>query len=87
MRAVLDANVLISAFAYPRGRVAPVWRAALAQRYILVTSPEIVTELAEVLRRTFGWDGPRINRQLKRITRRAEIISPRQTLMSLARKC
>jgi predicted nucleic acid-binding protein len=54
MRAVLDANVLISAFVYPRGRVAPVWRASLSQRYILVTSPEIVTELAEVLRRTFG---------------------------------
>ena len=48
---VLDTNIYISAFQYPKGRLAALWRAARDGRYHLVVSPAIIRELANVLRR------------------------------------
>ncbi|HEV8712427.1 MAG TPA: PIN domain-containing protein [Candidatus Binatia bacterium] len=53
MRAVLDTNVLVSAFVRPRGRVAPLWWAAQARCYRLLLSPAIIREVARVLREDF----------------------------------
>ncbi len=80
MRAVLDTNVLVSAFVRPRGRVAPLWRAAQARRYQLLLSPAIVREVARVLREDFLWEESRIIRQLKPLSKRGEIIIPRVTV-------
>ena len=77
MRAVLDTNVLVSAFARPRGRVALLWRAAQARRYRLLLSPAIVREVARVLREDFLWEESHIIRQLKRLSKKGEIIVPR----------
>jgi len=80
MRAVLDTNVLVSAFTRPRGRVAPLWRAAEARRYRLLLSPAIVREVARVLREDFLWEESRIIRQLKRLGKKGEIIIPNVTV-------
>ena len=80
MRAVLDTNVLVSAFTRPRGRVAPLWRAAQARRYRLLLSPAIVGEFARVLREDFLWEESRIIRQLKRLSKKGEIVVPRMTI-------
>src|SRR5438876_2015071 len=77
MRAVLDTNVLVSAFARPRGHVALLWRAAQARRYRLLLSPAIVREVARVLREDFLWEESHIIRQLKRLSKKGEIIVPR----------
>jgi predicted nucleic acid-binding protein len=76
MRAVLDTNVLVSAFTRPRGRVAPLWRAAQARRYQLLLSPAIIGEVARVLREDFLWEEPRIIHQLKRLSKKGEIVIP-----------
>ena len=80
MRAVLDTNVLVSAFARPRGRVALLWRAAQARRYRLLLSPVIVREVARVLREDFFWEESRIIRRLKQLSKKGEIVIPRMTI-------
>jgi putative PIN family toxin of toxin-antitoxin system len=80
MRAVLDTNVLVSAFARPRGRVALLWRAAQARRYRLLLSPAIVREVARVLREDFFWEESRIIRRLKQLSKKGEIVIPRMTI-------
>jgi len=49
LKAVPDTNIYIAAFAYPEGRNAAVWNAAVSGRYELVVSPAIVRETAKVL--------------------------------------
>jgi putative PIN family toxin of toxin-antitoxin system len=49
--AVIDTNVLVSAFLNPVGAPARVWAAGKARRYDLVTSPPLLSELLEVLGR------------------------------------
>jgi putative PIN family toxin of toxin-antitoxin system len=50
-RAVLDTNILISAFITPRGTPAKVLQAWRAGRFDLVTSPPLLLELREALSR------------------------------------
>lgn len=84
MRAVLDTNVLVSAFKQPPGRVAVLWQAAQDQQYRLLVSPAIAAEVAKILRREFGWDGPRIIHRLKRMTKIGELITPTVALDVIA---
>ena len=53
MRAILDTNVLISGifFGGPPGKIVTAWRDAAVQ---IVTSPEILSEYADVLNRLSG---------------------------------
>jgi uncharacterized protein len=80
LRAVVDTNVLVSAYTHPKGHVAPVWDAALERRYQLLTSPPIVNEVGGVLREKFAWEEKRIIRQLKILVRVGQIIVPTITL-------
>jgi putative PIN family toxin of toxin-antitoxin system len=50
-RLVLDPGVLVSALITPSGPPAALWRAARAGRIVLIVSPALLAELAEVLRR------------------------------------
>jgi len=80
LRIVLDSNVYISAFTHSKGVPFHIWRHALNRGYTLLISPAIVTEVAGVLRRRFGWnDTPIINR-MKLLTGLAEIILPPVTV-------
>jgi putative PIN family toxin of toxin-antitoxin system len=80
IRAVLDTNVLVSAFTRPRGRAAPLWKTAQARRYRLLISPAIIREIARVLRKDFQWEERRIIRRSKRLVRTGELIIPRISL-------
>lgn len=55
-RAVFDSNVLISAFRFPGSVSEKALTLCLAGAARLVTSPAIVDEVEEVLRRKFGLD-------------------------------
>jgi uncharacterized protein len=80
IRAVLDTNVLVSAFTRPRGLVASLWRAVQARRYRLLVSPALTHETARVLRKDFQWEERRIIRRSKRLVRVGELITPQVTL-------
>ena len=77
---VLDTNVYVSAFTFPRGVPWRVWRHALHQRYRLLVSPAIVREVARVLREDFHWEEMRLRRRLKLLVRMGEIVTPQNTL-------
>ena len=67
LRAVLDTNIYVSAFEFPKGRHAAVWRAAREGVYVLLVSPPIIRELARVLRDNFTWQEERIQIFIRRV--------------------
>jgi putative PIN family toxin of toxin-antitoxin system len=77
LRVVLDTNVYASAFHFPHGKVAPIWKHALKGTYTLLISPAIVAELANVLREKFKWPEGEIKARAIRFARMAEIITPK----------
>jgi uncharacterized protein len=80
IRAVLDTNVLVSAFTRPTGRVVQLWQAARERRYRLLVSSAIIREVAHVLRDDFRWDERRIVQHAKLLTRAGELIFPHVAL-------
>ena len=81
MKAVLDTNVLLSAFTKPGGRTVALWVAARERRYQLLISPAIVTEVAEKLRHKFGWEEARVLRRSKLLAKTGKgMIVPRFVL-------
>jgi len=79
LRVVLDTNVLVSAFTH-QGISFQIWQWAIEGRYRLLVSPQIVTELAGVLRLKFSWSDPRIVLRMKLLAKTAEVVTPRFTL-------
>jgi uncharacterized protein len=77
---VLDTNVYISAAISPKGSSGRVWMFARQRRFQLITSPYIVNETGQVLRRLGKVEARAITKRLKRITRLAEIIQPTSSL-------
>ena len=73
---VLDTNVYVSAFTFPRGSLFPIWRRARAGTYRLLVSPAIVREFARTLREQFSWGEHQITGQLKLLVSTSEIVSP-----------
>ena len=84
LKAVLDTNVYISAFNSARGVAFELWARAVRREYTLLVSPAIIREVAEVLRRDFGWPEPDIAAQLKLIVRVAKIVEPKLVLSVVA---
>src|SRR5215510_9156595 len=80
LRVVLDTNVYVSAFTFPRGVPRQVWRQALHWRYRLLVSPAIVREVTRVLREDFYWEERRLRRRLKLLVRIGEMITPQAPL-------
>jgi uncharacterized protein len=80
LRVVLDTNVLVSAFTHHRGLSFQIWQKAVERRFRLLLSPQIVTELAGVLRLKFYWGEGRILREMKFLVKTAEIVVPKLTL-------
>jgi PIN domain-containing protein len=68
LRAVFDTNVYISAFIYREGLPFRIWRHAVGGRFVLLTSPAIMREIAKVLRR-FEWQEDEIVQHLKLVAR------------------
>jgi uncharacterized protein len=82
LKAVLDTNIYIAAFQYPRGRNAALWRAARDGRFRLIVSPAIVRELARVLRSDFEWQDERVEKLMRRVADVAGrgVVNPRATV-------
>src|ERR1039457_7108848 len=80
LRVVLDTNVYFSAFSHHKGQPSRIWRKAVSRSFILLVSPDILREIAGVLREDLKWHEPEIVAQLKLIVKVAEIVSPKITL-------
>ncbi len=80
LRAVLDTNIYIAAFAYPKGRHAGLWAAVLGERYELLVSPAIIREMARVLRFDFAWQDDRVQNTIRVVAQAARVIAPRTAL-------
>ena len=82
-RLVLDTNVLISAYGFG-GKPADLMRAILDGDYELVTSPALLTELADKLYDVLGYDDEHVRDAIAQLARISVIARPEPTLHLLA---
>jgi putative PIN family toxin of toxin-antitoxin system len=82
LKTVLDTNIYISAFQYPKGRNVVLWDSALAGRFRILVSPAIIQEMAGVLRADFKWPEERVQNAVRIVARVAGkgIVIPRTTV-------
>jgi putative PIN family toxin of toxin-antitoxin system len=80
LRVVLDTNVYFSAFKGARGVPFELWQRAVGREYVLLISPAIIRELAEVLRSGLRWPEAEVIAQLKLVVRVAKVVEPRTTI-------
>ena len=83
LKVVLDTNIYIAAFEFPRGRNAVLWQAARNNRYRLIVSPAIIRETARVLRSDFGWEDERVERVVRIIADVATVVMPTGTVRAV----
>jgi len=80
LRAVLDTNVLISAFVFPGGSPEAVYRLALGGGFDLVTSPPLLLELGRVLQQKFEWEPAMAEAAVRQVARISTIVEPAATV-------
>jgi putative PIN family toxin of toxin-antitoxin system len=80
MRAILDTNVLISAYVFPGGKPEAVYRLALEGRLEIGTSLPLLAEFGRVLGQKFGWIPDRVEAAVAQMTRIAAVIEPMETV-------
>jgi len=83
VKAVLDTNILISAFVFPGGAPEAVYRAALEGRLEIVTSPPLLAELGRVLGDKFGWEGAMAEAAVAQVARIARVVRPRSAVSAV----
>lgn len=81
-RAVLDTNIFLSALMFS-GPPEVLVRAARVGRIQLVTSPQILAELAMILKRKFAWFDEDVIEAVITVVRHADMVKPRQKLAIL----
>lgn len=84
MRAILDTNVLISAFVFPGGKPEEVYRLALEGRLEIGTSRPLLAEFGRVLEQKLGWDPDRVEAAVAQMTRIATIVEPSEMVRVIA---
>jgi len=80
MKAILDTNVLISAYVFPGGRPEAVYRLALEGRLEIGTSRTLLAELGRVLGQKFGWIPDRVEAAVAQMTRIAAVVEPSEVV-------
>ncbi len=80
MRAILDTNVLISAYVFPGGKPEAVYRLALERRLEIGTSLPLLAEFGRVLGLKFGWMPDRVEAAVAQMTRIARVVEPSETV-------
>jgi len=80
MKAILDTNVLISAYVFPGGKPEAVYRLALEGRLEIGTSLPLLAELGRVLGQKFGWTPDRVEAAVAQMTRVASVLEPVETV-------
>lgn len=83
MRAVLDTNVLISAFVFPGGAPEHVYRRAIEGRITLITSRPLLSELGRVLTEKFGWESAYAEEVLTQLVRIAVVVDPTEQIADI----
>jgi uncharacterized protein len=83
VRAVLDTNVLISAFVFPGGAPEHVYRRGLEGRITLITSPPLLSELGRVLTEKFGWGASYVEEVLAQLVRIAVVVDPTEQVTDI----
>jgi hypothetical protein len=73
MKAILDTNVLISAYVFPGAKPEAVYRLALEGRLEIGTSRTLLAELGRVLGQEFGWIPDRVEAAVAQMTRIAAV--------------
>jgi uncharacterized protein len=80
MKAVLDTNVLISAYVFPGGKPEAVYRLALEGRLEIGTSRTLLAEFGRVLDQKFGWNPDRVEAAVAQMTRIATVVEPSEVV-------
>ena len=80
MKAVLDTNVLISAFVFPGGKPEAVYRLALEGRLEIATSRTLLAEFGRVLDQKFRWSPDLIEAAVAQMTRIAMVVEPSEVV-------
>lgn len=80
MRAILDANVLISAYVFPGGKPETVYRLAVEGRIDIGTSLPLLAEFGRVLGLKFGWKPDRVEAAVTQMTRIASVVEPAEAV-------
>jgi uncharacterized protein len=83
VRAVLDTNVLISAFVFPGGAPEHVYRRGLEGRITLITSRPLLSELGRVLTEKFTWEPPYAEEVVAQLVRVAEVVDPTERIADI----
>jgi uncharacterized protein len=83
VRAVLDTNVLISAFVFPGAAPEHVYRRGLEGRITLITSPPLLSELGRILTEKFGWEAPYAEEVLAQLVRVAVVVDPTEQVADI----
>jgi putative PIN family toxin of toxin-antitoxin system len=80
MKAILDTNVLISAYVFPGGTPEAVYRLALEGRLEIGTSRTQLAEFGRVLGQKFGWIPDRVDAAVAQMARIAAVIEPTEVV-------
>jgi putative PIN family toxin of toxin-antitoxin system len=80
MKAVLDTNVLISAYVFPGGTPEEVYRLALEGRLEIGTSLTLLAEFGRVLGQKFGWVPDQVEAAVAQVARIAAVVEPSETV-------
>jgi putative PIN family toxin of toxin-antitoxin system len=80
MKAILDTNVLISAYVFPGGKPEAVYRLALEGRLQIGTSPALLAEFGRVLGQKFGWIPDRVEAAVAQMARIAAVVEPTEVV-------
>ena len=75
-KAVVDTNILVSAFVFPDGLIREVIDMAFKKQIRLFTSGPLLEEYARVLSRKFGREHETIDKHIKMVTRLLIIVNP-----------
>jgi len=80
MRAILDTNVLISAYLFPGGKAEAVYRLAIEGRLEIGTSLTLLAEFGRVLGQKFGWIPDQVEAAVAQAARIAAVVEPGATV-------
>jgi putative PIN family toxin of toxin-antitoxin system len=80
MKAILDTNLLISAYVFPGGKPEAVYRLALEGRLEIGTSLTLLAEFGRVLGQKFGWIPDRVEAAVAQMTRIAALVEAGETV-------
>jgi putative PIN family toxin of toxin-antitoxin system len=80
MRAILDTNVLISAYVFPGGTPEAVYRLALEGQLEVGTTRTLLAELGRVLAQKFDWMPDQVEAAVAQVARIAAVVEPGETV-------